>query len=475
MQRIELAEMGHSQSAPPKESRKYYAKLGCNLGCDLVSHALHPFARNTVYLKQEDNPLRTWRTSRTYITIILGSCQIASPFTIDHESFANICRAAEISPQILSKLRAKRPLWEYNIEPCQERTDKPRALELAISNYDIDGFLFVIRYDIDQTTLRGIAAFKTEDQLSIKPLTFERILTYLDTRRALIETHPLLLVPVLWEMLQFHNHAVVRWRATLYQAKFRLGVTRRKRVLSGYPGISYNFELLTAELASLSEELADTRTSASTIRYFANEYLKLITFCVGSNNTISREVDGIVSRSNLYLDQIKGYQSVLASLNSVLHHRSTQYDTQVAKSLAVIHLMFLPSTLVAAIVATGLFDLNASPAVSPSTSSDVSRHVGQSAFNYWHTFLAACLGITLITFAVWTLWCQFGQKWIDKCSKSSLDSRLRGLPHLNEELCLREGQRQASDLAEECLPPLEDMLDYSYWGGPPCMDGSCKH
>jgi hypothetical protein len=162
-------------------------------------------------------------------------------------------------------------------------------------------------------------------------------------------------------------------------------------------------------------------------------------------------------------------------LNAVLYNRSTQYDTQVGKSLAVIQLIFLPSTLVAAIFAAGLFDFNATPAVLPSSSSYGPFQTGRKAFKPWQVFLAACLGITLITFALWTLWCQYGQKWIDKWIKSSLDSRLRGLPLLHEEYYLRKEQRKGSDSVSMCLPPLQDMLNYSYWGGPPCVDGSCMY
>lgn len=481
---VEEKQLESPSTQEPPDGKKYYAPYSCPENCPkdiAVAHALHSHARNSVWLQTDSS--KEWSTSKSNVKvkIVLGTGQVASPFTMSDKHFADFCADTGFSARFLRKVRGKRPFFEYNVVYSEGRAV---VLEMAMSTYEIDSVLFLLRYDIVSKVLRGVVAFKAMDHLSITPLRMDYISNWLEIHQDDIVDEPLVFVPTLFRLIQLRSHTSVRWRTALYDAESRLGVTRDEHFLEDYPEISYDYDLLNAELASLGKHLADTRMSASTVKSHIANFDKIIRKCWKDNEIpvlLEQEIDGVINQADSYLLQVDTNQTNLQGLNTVLYNRINEHETQTTKSLAVIGLIFFPSNLVCAIFASGIFNLNNNNNDSPSSSSSNSNQL--SAFRvskYWHIFLFSCLGLTLLVLSLWIFWNRYCRRWLDRLKKSNLDGQWPQRRQIGEEIELRKAQINASGSSECVDIPREDIygsvMSISLGTGSACLDGYCnKH
>jgi hypothetical protein len=461
-----------------------YAAYGCGKECSSetpVRHAIHSFQRNTLW--RSSGRFTKWESSSSNVEVHIssGTGQIKAPFLMTPECFAETCETLEFSPRLLAKLRGKKPFFEYTVHRTDERITH---LEVALSSYEVDSYLVIARYDIAANSIRAIVSFKSVDQVTLAPVRRSNVIGWLEAHAHLLQEQPLTLIPILLSLLQQRNHAPVRWRSYVLAAEGKLGVTRRRLFLenSGYPQISYDYELISAELASLGRDLSDTRMSASTIRLQIMTFDRIVGMFVQHRSSfttsallLAQEIDGVVARVDNYLIQVEASQNILGGLNNVLSNRINQHETGVLKSIAVIGLIFLPLNLVAAIFASGIVDLGNNQVLISPTVSPASRY---SQHNYTPLFVSICLGVTLLTVFLWALWTHLGTRWFDRLHKSRLSTPWPVQRQIPMEEALREKQLVESGQALCALGVRNDVsgtMPSSMSNGSACLDGYCEH
>lgn len=101
---------------------------------------------------------------------------------------------------------------------------------------------------------------------------------WFDKHQELLERHPLLILNVILSFIQARAHEYVSGRKDLLDMEARLGVTRnlRGRRQSGSADVSYDFEILNADLAGLSKRVADNELSSATILEHAKALQRIV-------------------------------------------------------------------------------------------------------------------------------------------------------------------------------------------------------
>ena len=435
-----MGELGRGLSIPglvPTPSEyKYYAPRVPKTSPR--SRALAEFVCNSVWV-YPNSPLRhckEWRTKSVELYIHQGSGQLATPYTVNHEKFEERCEKFTLG--FLQKINWKRSQFEYNLH-YKEEAEEPTILELGMSTYENDSFMGLFRYDIQQKKIYGIVFFKSSDHINLKPVNIEDFYWFLEARRELFMKHPLMIVTALLDFIQQRGQNFVRWRVSLYEMESRLGVTRKTDILKyhGYPGISDNYELLNADLASLGGDVANSELSIASILFLAKEFSKIVKICEKGLPFPSiqiQEVDYIISRAELYLQHMKMCKSTLGGLEAVLYNRINQRESYSMKTIAVITLVYLPATFVSTVFGAGIFDFHAYQRQNPTTVS-----------KYWIVYLTICIVFTTLTLMLWTVWYKWGSRWVYR-RKSDLGTQWQ-LVRVEEEVKLREKQSELSTVS----------------------------
>jgi Mg2+ and Co2+ transporter CorA len=120
------------------------------------------------------------------------------------------------------------------------------------------------------------------------------------------------------------------------------------------------------------------------------------------------EIQSTITRAELYFRQMKMMQDVLQSLTAVLYNHISKNDARPMKTIAVVTLIILPSTLVSSIFSTGIFNFHA----------DESFTGPKVISAYGWVYLLTCLLLTFITLVAWICWYLWGNIWLDKFRRS---------------------------------------------------------
>lgn len=370
-------------------------------------------------------------TARLEVNIGGGSGQIAVPFSITRDHFNKLCEEYQFCPDFLRKVVGKRSLFEHHFGGVRDNLDGssvPTHLEMAVAVYENDAFICLLRYDIRNTgpkSVRCVLFFKQSDYMKHSFLELHTVRNWFNKHRELLERHPLLVVNVVLAFIQSRAHEYVRGRQDLNDLEARLGVTNSLSRLreSGYADVSYDFEALNADLAGLSKKVADNELSAATILEHAKALQRIVRICEALekpsglvNHTAwsldtseqQEEIQSTITRAELYLRQLKMMQDVLQSLTAVLYNRISKNDTRPMKTIAVVTLFILPSSLVSSIFSTGIFNFHA----------DESLTGPKVISAYGWVYLLTCLLLTFVTLAAWICWYLWGNIWLDKFRRS---------------------------------------------------------
>jgi hypothetical protein len=323
-----------------------------------------------------------------------------------------------------------------------------------MSNFENASFFCLLRYDITARTAKCMLFVKPMDNLRRRPLLPNEIAGWFDKNQATLTRHPLLILNVILGLIQFRAQDYVQWRLDLNNMESRLGVTRDGQLLkmSGYEDVCWKFGILNADLAGLAKKIADTELSAATILEHARSLQRLIQVCEAyealntsfqshpvRNITSEQreEVQATITRSELYLRNMKMSQDVLQSLTAVLYNRINKQDADSMKTIAVVTLVFLPATFVSAVFSTGIFNFHASePPDQPRTVS-----------KYGWVYLLACLLSTAVTLLSWVCWYSWGRMCLDKLKlsgKRSSGEKIAPIATTIYTECGRHGDRYVS-------------------------------
>jgi hypothetical protein len=395
----------------------------------------------------------TWRpspTARLEVKYALGSGQVAAPFSVTRAQFDAVCENYQFCPAFLRRVIGRASLFEHHFgwggttpsestTPSERTTQsesrtppsesgKPNHLEIALATFEIDAFICLLHYDIgsqDPRNVRCVLFLKSRDYIRPSRLRLHIIRAWFDKHQELLERHPLLILNVILSFIQARAHEYVRGRKDLLDMEARLGVTRNLRGLlqSGYADVSYDYEILNADLAGLSKRVADNEMSAATILEHAKVLQRIVRICemyekpTGSaqdtdilsiTSEQQEEIQSTITRAELYLKHMKFMQDVLQSLTAVLYNRIGKNDTRSMKTIAVVTLFVLPSTLVSSIFSTGIFNFQANESVTDP----------QVVSSYGWVYLLTCLLLTLVTLAAWVCWYIWGNAWLDGFRRS---------------------------------------------------------
>jgi hypothetical protein len=401
--------------------------------------------------------LSTWSCSpKLMVAFGQGSGQQSSPFSITSQEFQTLCRNEfGFSQPFLQKLVAKVSLFEHHFDFSESsEISAPMHLEIAMSNFENASFFCLLRYDITARTAKCMLFVKPMDNLRRRPLLPNEIAGWFDKNQATLTRHPLLILNVILGLIQFRAQDYVQWRLDLNNMESRLGVTRDGQLLkmSGYEDVCWKFGILNADLAGLAKKIADTELSAATILEHARSLQRLIQVCEAyealntsfqshpvRNITSEQreEVQATITRSELYLRNMKMSQDVLQSLTAVLYNRINKQDADSMKTIAVVTLVFLPATFVSAVFSTGIFNFHASePPDQPRTVS-----------KYGWVYLLACLLSTAVTLLSWVCWYSWGRMCLDKLKlsgKRSSGEKIAPIATTIYTECGRHGDRYVS-------------------------------
>lgn len=393
---------------------------------------LDEFLRYASWSNQSWDSLYAWScTSNLTVHLGVGSGQRHWPFPVSSEEFQRYCETIGFSELFLNALVAKAPLFEHRFV-VTDASDVPTHLEIAMATLENDSFFSLLRYHIAKSEAKVIIFFKPVDHINRTPLYLSKIIAWLDSNSELLRRHPLMILGAFLSFMQFRAHEFLRWRLELNNMEARLGVTRESESLrqGGYSEISYDFTAMNADLAGLSKKIADSELSASILLEHGKCFQRLVVLCEDYEahyksplrepatellgTTEQREVlKSIVARGELYIKQSKMLQDVLTSLEAVLYNRINKQDTQSMKTIAIVSLVFLPTTFVSTIFATGIFNFHASdPPDNPRTIS-----------KYGWIYLLACILFTCLTLASWVCWHKWGRVGLEKLEFSHISTK----------------------------------------------------
>jgi hypothetical protein len=378
--------------------------------------------------------LDTWTpslTARLEVKIGTGSGQIAAPFSITRLHFDDLCQEYQFCPAFLGKVIRKASFFEHHFgggHATLEGSSAPTHLEMALAVYEIDAFMCLLRYDIGNMapkSVRCLLFVKRSDPRKLPLPVLHNIRSWFGNHRELLERYPLLVVNVILSFMQARAHEYVRGRQGLNDIEARLGVTHHLSRLrrSGYADVSYDFEALNADLAGLSKRVANNELSATTILEHAKALQRIVQICealekpsrlskdtawLSQTSEQQEEIQSTIIRAELYLKHTKMMQDAVQSLTAALYNRISKNDTRSMKTIAVVTLFILPSTLVSSIFSTGIFNFHAGESTTdPKVVSD-----------YGWIYLVTCVVLTLFTLAAWVCWYIWGNVWLDKFRRS---------------------------------------------------------
>ena len=120
------------------------------------------------------------------------------------------------------------------------------------------------------------------------------------------------------------------------------------------------------------------------------------------------EIQSTITQAELYLKHMKMMQDILNSFTAVPYNRINKNDTRSMKTIAVVTLFILPSTLLSSIFSTGIFNFQAKESATDP----------QVVSSYGWVYLLTCLLLTLVTLAAWICWYIWGNLWLDKSTRS---------------------------------------------------------
>ena len=351
-----------------------------------------------------------------------GSGQLSCPYSIGSQEFVVLCQDLQFSRIFLDKLAAKASLFEHRF--LFNGQQSPTQVEIAMSIYEIDGFSCLLRYDMKDRSVNCMLFLKTMDYIKDKPLHISTVIASLEKNRNLLQQHPLLVLNVILELIQFRAQDYVRWRLVLNNLESRLGVTKDGQTLVsiGYEDMDHDFTLLNADIAGASKKVADTELSASTIVEHARSLQRIISICENcgdcekqTTQVISEpyeELQSTIIRGELFLKHLKMTHDVLQDLTAVLFNRINKQDTDSMKTIAVVTLVFLPATFVSAVFSTGIFNFHAT------------EEVGQerTVSKYGWVYLLTCLLSTSLTLGSWVCWYRWGRLWLEHLKFNRIQS-----------------------------------------------------
>lgn len=169
--------------------------------------------------------------------------------------------------------------------------------------------------------------------------------------------------------------------------------------------------------------VADNEMSAATILEHAKALQRIVRICemyekpsrsrqdtdiLSITSEQQEEIQSTITRAELYLKHMKFMQDVLQSLTAVLYNRISKNDTRSMKTIAVVTLFVLPSTLVSSIFSTGIFNFH----------DNESAANPQVVSSYGWVYLLTCLLLTLVALAAWVCWYVWGNAWLDRFRRS---------------------------------------------------------
>jgi Mg2+ and Co2+ transporter CorA len=391
----------------------------------------------------------------------LGSGQRRAPFSCIYAEFVHKCEVYKFSGAFLSRVSGNKSLLEHRFER-PNRNSRPSHLEIAMANYESDGFLCLLRYELSgglakKEKARGILFIRGSDQAKGNRQSVESIILRLGSHSDLLLQQPLLILNVILALLQEDAHTYSKWRQELLTMEAQLGASHDLTGLQsmGYPNVSYNFNKLNADLAGLVKRVADNKLSVVTILEHAKELQRLVVLCEKIETASDRpnppelgqlnqdhqdeshetwqadqelqyseryeEIQSTISRAELYIKHIKMSEEVLESLTAVLFNRIAKSDSSALKTITVITLFFLPATFVSTVFTTGIFNFHAGE--------DSPRVVSK----YGWIYLLVCLLATILTWCAWTGWYVWGGAWLDRLRRPPQREGLSGLVTLKTE------------------------------------------
>ncbi|KAK0619457.1 hypothetical protein B0T14DRAFT_519314 [Immersiella caudata] len=375
------------------------------------AQSLFPFVVTNEWV-QNTQPLKRWKVSSVLeVAIGTGAGMKQSKFSITVSDFARECRDVGFSPEFLAKLGGKRSQFEHHFK-FDDSGERLSVLELGLSVYENDAFTCLLRVDLEQKTGKAIIFLKLGGSLrdADTPLSVDHLLEWLKKSEAVLKRDPLLLVNCVLSFYQYQSYSYVNWRKDLYGMESRLGVTERATVYNdtGYQAISFDYDKLNIDLASISRRAAETTLVVSTTLQQATALLRLAQLTEGEAkegkpSITTEEIHSTILRAELFLKNAAMVDGMVESMRAVLYNRMTKHDTNSMKTIAVVTLFFLPSTFVSAVFSTGVFNFQASEGDQP-------RTVSQWAWVY----LLVCLLLTIATLFLWLMWYLWGSVWLEK-------------------------------------------------------------
>lgn len=360
---LSRANLAYTEVRPGLDARSTYSSFNASV---FSLRTQNQDFHNASSWSEHPLPMISWASKRIDMRLGWGSGQKRTPFSCTREDFDTRITEFGFSNKLI---RTRRSFFEHRFLGYPG-TD-PVFLEMAVSTYEHHAFLCLFR-----TEISGPGVGSTKCLLFLKPLMtiFEeehRIREVLDTHRTDLDLHPLLMLNVVLSLLQADAHDFLKWRQQIYSIEARLGVSRDSSKLPefSYPMIDYNFTILNADLASTARVIADNALSVNTMLDHARALLRIISIYEEIKDEINaspapttatprtrrlyslqqEEVQATIVRAQLYLHQAKMTQNVLTRLTAVLYDRINKSDTRSMKTIAIVKLLFLPSTFVSAI------------------------------------------------------------------------------------------------------------------------------
>jgi hypothetical protein len=381
---------------------------------------------------EESQRFGIWKPSaisRLEVKIGMGTGQRRTPFQVPRAEFFDTCDKYGFCTAFLRKVPDRASFFEHHFGYGTDSStgiSKPSHLEIAASNYENAAFLLLLRAELGSSEPRAVKCILFFHGGFQYNATVSSLIASLNEHVELLDRNPLLIVNTILTLLQEYTQEHVHWRRMLNGIEARLGVTRSLVLLikGGYPKVDYDFNALNADLAGLAKEIAENELAVSTILEHAKALQRLAKICerYEALRTPSlakslgpadegqipseqlEEIQGTITRGEIYARHVKMTQDVLQSLTAVLYNRINKNDTQSMKTIAVATLFFLPATFVSAIFSTGVFNFQAGEAAADQRV--ISR--------YGWVYLVVCLVLTVVTLVAWICWYLWGGAWIDK-------------------------------------------------------------
>jgi hypothetical protein len=362
--------------------------------------------------------------SKVEAKIGAGSGQLDTPFSITQADFEKICREFSFSHSLLRKMSAKKPCFEHHFTyDGSAGSQTPTHLDIGLATYENDAFFMLLRYNMRSNSVKSLIFLKEWDYLKYESISPGHLLKYFQDHADLLQRYPLMLLNITLQFMQFGVHEFIRWRIAINEMESLLGVTRYGSLLEkcGYESVSHEYGLLNAELVGLAKKRADSERSASTILEHARAFYRLVVICedfLAEENVLTsggtpakrvtthqrEEVQSTITRAELYLKDTKSTDDIIHSLNKAFENRISRRESDAAKTLAVLGLIFIPAAFVsqvAQVFSTGIF------------TSQTPNGSSHNFSGYGWLYIGLSLLLTAITMIIWVCWHYWGSCWLE--------------------------------------------------------------